>query len=266
MPRDLVLVRHGQSEGNWIQKAHKQNKKIHVPKRFYELHTCDWRLTEEGVKQALAAGKWIRENIGEFFDLYYVSDYIRAKETAAYFNLPNANWFINFYLGERNWGILDRFTPMERQEKFRVDFHARKINVFYWAPPRGESMVELCQRVDRVLDTLHREYSGKRCLLVCHGEILWAFRIRIERLTVSQYLELDRSKDPKDHFHNCQIIHYSRVDPKTEKIGNHMNWRRIVCPWDMSLSSNDWQKISRPIFTNESLMAEVNKVNRVLAI
>lgn len=34
-------------------------------------------------------------------DRFYCSDYLRAKETAALFDIPDATWFTEFYLRER---------------------------------------------------------------------------------------------------------------------------------------------------------------------
>jgi len=264
MPVDLVLVRHGQSVGNLIQGVQRKNKKLKVPSSFYKQHTYEWRLTQLGVEQAFIAGEWIRKNIGTKFDRYYSSSYVRAQETAGHLNLPGAQWFLNPYLGERNWGILDRFTPEEREKRFAQDFKAKKINVFYWAPPRGESMLDLCLRVDRVLDTLHRECSGKRVVMINHGEIMWTHRFRLERMTVSQYLDLNESKHPFDRIHNCQVIHYTRRDPKTGKIAPYLNWMRSVCPTDLSLSLNKWVKIKRRSYSNEELLAFAEKFPRLI--
>ncbi len=259
MPIDLVLVRHGKSEGNTAQEDN-----VKIPAAYYVRHSTDWRLTELGVQEAEMAGKWLRKYLDTKYFRYYTSSYTRAKETAAHLGLPNARWFPTPYLAERNWGILDQFTAEERARKFKADFKSKKINPFYWAPPRGESMVQLCMRVDRILDTLHRECDGKRVIIVCHGEIMWAFRIRIERMTVEQFLELDESANPYDRIHNCQIINYTRIDPQTKKITPHMNWMKSVCPTDLNLSSNKWVKIERHAFTNKELREEAEKIIRLI--
>ncbi|MBN1325894.1 phosphoglycerate mutase family protein [Candidatus Falkowbacteria bacterium] len=264
MPNDLVLVRHGESEGNVIKHAQEQDKKIKIPAAYYERHSTDWRLTKLGVKQAKMAGKWLRENVDMQFDRYYTSSYNRAKETAAHLQLPNAHWFPTPYLGERNWGILDQYPVEVRIKKFQADFKSKEINAFYWAPPRGESMVQICMRVDRVLDTLHRECDGKRVIIVCHGEIMWAFRIRIERMTVEQFLGLDQSENPFDRINNCQIIHYTRKDPQSKKVTSHMDWMKSVCPTNLSLSRNEWVKVTRHSFTNEDLLQEAEKIKRLI--
>lgn len=264
MPIDLVLVRHGESVGNVVQRKHREGKRLKIPRSFLNQHTWQWRLTEQGVKQAIIAGEWIRKNIGTRFGRYYASSYIRAQETAGHLALADANWYLNAYLGERNWGILDRFTPEQRSKKFAQDFKAKEINVFYWSPPRGESMLDLCLRVDRVLDTLHRECGGKKVIIVCHGEVMWAFRIRLERMTVHQYLEINESEDPRDHIHNCQVIQYTRRDPKTGQLMPYLNWMRSVCPTDLSKSFNHWQQIRRRSYSSQELLSFAEKFPRLV--
>jgi hypothetical protein len=48
---------------------------------------------------------------------------------------------------------------------------------------------------------------------VCHGLVMWAFMIRIERLTPPQFLERAQSKAIADKIRNGQIIHYTRQNP-----------------------------------------------------
>ncbi len=223
MPNNLVLVRHGESEGNVIQKATKLGQTISIPPEFLERHTCDWRLTIPGVEQAKKAGEWIIANIGPKFDRYYSSTYLRAMETAGHLNLPDALWFINLFIHERNWGIFDSYTPEQRQEQFAEDLKAREINPFYWAPPRGESLADICIRITQVLNTLHRECDSQDVIIVCHGEIIWAFRMILERISVQQYLALDASANPFHRIHNGQVVHFSRLNPQTQEQAKYLN-------------------------------------------
>lgn len=263
MPIDLVLVRHGQSEGNLvIMQLEKQG--LPVPKEYYAKHTAHWRLTSKGVEQAKIAGKWLRENLETKFDRYYVSDYVRAKETAALLGLNQALWGINIYISERSWGIMDRFTEEQRNKEFQLDLETRKIHSFYWTPPRGESMFQLCQRLEKVLETLHRECSNGRIIMVCHGEVMWGFRVILERIPPDKYVKLDESKNPFDRIHNCQILHYSRINPSSNELTPTLNWMRSICPTDLSLSNNDWQEIIRPKFTNKQLLHHAEQFPRII--
>jgi NAD+ kinase len=264
MPNDLILVRHGESEGNVIQAHIKHGKNFTIPEEFKNRHTYEWRLTDKGIIQAKKAGIWIRKNISPQFDRYYSSNYLRAMETSAYLKLPMAEWFINLFIHERNWGIFDRYSHKERQEKFAKDLESKKINPFYWSPPRGESFAELCLRITHVLNTLHRECAGQKIILVCHGEIIWAFRIILERITVEQYLALNKSKNPHDRIHNGQIIHFTRLNPDTGKQSKYLDWVRSVCPSDLKLSHNEWRKIQRPRYSNQELLDLVAKTKRII--
>lgn len=129
----------------------------------------------------------------------------------------------------------------------------REEDPFYGAPPNGESISNLCLRVDRVLDTLHREYPGKSVIIVCHGELMWAFRVRLERLLEDDFIRLDKSKNPHDRIHNAQILHY--------KNGHQV---RSICPSDKTLSSNGWKEIYRKQFSNQDLLDDVEKHPHVI--
>ena len=41
------------------------------------------------------------------FSRLYTSEYLRAMESAAYLDLPDANWYAETFLRERDWGVLD---------------------------------------------------------------------------------------------------------------------------------------------------------------
>ena len=115
LPTNLVLVRHGLSEGN----AAKQ-KGIKIPEGHRDRHSSKYRLVDEGIQQAKAAGFWLRKNFPsnlnpnnngnlflQGFHGYFVSKYIRAIETARFLELPNAQWKIEVLLREKDKGSLD---------------------------------------------------------------------------------------------------------------------------------------------------------------
>ena len=265
MPIDLVLVRHAESEGNLANTRSKKGDDSHFTNEFLSRHSSLWRLTNKGREQAKIAGQWLKNNLDPKFDRYYVSEYIRAMETAALLKLPNAQWLVEFYLRERDWGDLDVMTEEQRQAQYSKSLKRRAVDSFFWTPPNGESMAEACLRIDRVLNTLHRECADKRVIIVCHGEIMWTFRVRLERMSQEDYKKLDASKNPCDHIHKCQIIHYTRKNPKTNKIEPYLNWMRSICPTNLKLSRNDWQQIKRRSFSNENLLNRVKKVDRLIS-
>lgn len=69
-PLELVLVRHGQSEGNEaVARSQRGDLSAYTPE-FKNKHSSTYRLTDKGIEQAKVAGHWIRENIGDKFDRY----------------------------------------------------------------------------------------------------------------------------------------------------------------------------------------------------
>lgn len=253
LPIDLVLVRHGQSEGNVAnRRAEHGDKRIFTPE-FRQRHSSSFRLTDLGRDQAKKAGIWIRnEFVG--FDRYLVSEYLRAMETAAGLELPDADWLTDFYLTERDWGELDVCPEDERQVRFGDAMLRRLAEPFFWRPPNGETFAQLCLRVDRVFHTLHRKCSDKRVIIVCHGEVMRAFQIRIERMSQARFRELTFSKRSEDRIHNCQVIHYSRREKGVGKLSRYMGWVRMVRPTEDPAWTTGWQPIVRPRYSNEDLL------------
>jgi NAD+ kinase len=68
MPLDLVLVRHGESEGNVASRFAEAGDNSVFSEEFCNRHNSRLRLTDRGRQQASAAGDWIKRNIGDHFD------------------------------------------------------------------------------------------------------------------------------------------------------------------------------------------------------
>lgn len=261
LPLDIVLVRHGESEGNLAQKRSKMGDQSDWTPTFKNRHTCDYRLTDKGRLQAKLAGDYLKEHFNPF-DKFFVSEYARAMETAALLDLPNAHWVCDFYLRERDKGVLGGHSYKDRSKKFADELNRRYKDSFYWAPPGGESIANSCIRVDRILSQLQETCSGFSVILVCHGNIMTAFRIRLERMKQADFRST--IDDPKETIYNCQIIHYSRRDPWTGEVHPEMNWMRSICPWDLSMSTNEWKRIIRPVWTNEQLLEAVRPIPQLV--
>src|SRR5262249_38727745 len=140
MPLDLVLVRHGESEGNVAFGYSKRGDTRHFTPEFLARHSSKWRLTDRGREQARAAGVWLRENLAPSFDRYYTAEYLRAMETAAHLGFEDAAWYCEFYLRERDWGVFDVMSFQDRRERYADDLKRREADTFFWTPPGGESM------------------------------------------------------------------------------------------------------------------------------
>ncbi len=267
LPIDLVLVRHGQSEGNLAKRLSEAGDHSAYTKKFLNRHSSSFRLTELGRHQAQQAGKFLQEEFcedGIGFDRYITSAYNRARETAGLLDLSGADWFREPYLVERNWGKLDIYPENERRKKFAAELRRRKVEPFFWEPPDGESFLSLCLRIDRVLLTLHNECADKRVLIVCHGEVMRALQIKLERMTQERFKKLTFSQRSEDRIHNCQILHYTRRDPSTGKLAQHADWVRWIRPTETPVRISKWKKIIRPRYTNEQLLKSVARTRAMI--
>lgn len=214
MPDNLVLVRHGESEGNVATTLSKAGDNSWYTDAFTTTPGHQWRLTAKGRQQARTSGEWITRHVTAAFDGFYVSPYVRTRETAGTLSLPGARWRLNRALRERDWGDIGSLTKTEfnSSDMFSLSKLMRDIDPLYWVPPGGESIGQVAEdRVRNVLDTLHREQAGKDVICVTHGEAMWAFRLVLERLDDDQFVALDNDKS--ERIHNCEVIHYTRINP-----------------------------------------------------
>jgi broad specificity phosphatase PhoE len=264
LPIDIILVRHGESEGNLAQELSKDGDDTLWTKEFSQRHTSNYRLTDIGRAQALSAGEWLKKHIGSTFDGYYCSEYVRAQETAALLGFENAKWHVEFYLREQDRGVLAGKSVAEREKNYSDLVETVKRDTFYVAPPGGESIANACLRVDRLLSLWQSHCAGQRIIAVCHGNIITAFRVRIERMSQRRYQETIHTKDPHFKMFNGHIVHYTRRDPETGEISQYPNWVRFIVPYDDSLSQLQWQRIQRPVYTNQQLLDEVHKIPQLV--
>lgn len=266
LPRlsDLVLIRHGESEGNVARQRSLDGDHSLFVGEFQHRHSSNWRLTDRGREQAAAAGDWLKRNNLAHFDRYLVSEYLRAMETAGRLALPGARWFAEMLIRERDWGQMDLMSELERVVKMQDELKRRELDRFYYSPPGGESLAAVAQRADRLLAILHRECADKKAIVVCHGEVIWAMRTRLERMSQDTFRELQESGQMVDQVHNGHILHYTRRDPITGKMAPFFTHFRSVCPWNEKLSPKGWMKIERPVYDNEMLLAIAERVPRMI--
>ena len=265
MPTDLVLVRHGRSEGNEAREQSKRGDSSAYTDRFRARRNREWRLTDLRIAQARAAGDWIGRHVSPTFSRYYTSEYLRARETAGHLKLPAACWVQDILLRERSWGRADFVMPeSERHELFAAELAARREDPCYWRPPEGESLAEVCLRVERVLTRLTRECPAGSCIVVTHEDVMWAARFMLERMTQEQWRGLLLTEDPCDKIHNGQVLHYTRRDPLSGECSDTFSWARSACPWDRARGREAWRRAEPARFTNDELLEDVATVDRLV--
>jgi 2,3-bisphosphoglycerate-dependent phosphoglycerate mutase len=173
MERLLVLVRHGQSEWN-----------------LKNLFT-GWRdvdLTEQGVSEAKAAGKRLKER-GIQFDVAYTSALKRAQRTLSLVLDEMGQSGITVHkdkaLNERDYGDLNGLNKDDARKKWgeeQVHIWRRSYDT---PPPGGESLKDTVARalpyyVQNILPGVLR---GERTLVAAHGNSLRALIMVLENHT-----------------------------------------------------------------------------------
>jgi broad specificity phosphatase PhoE len=205
----LWIVRHGQSAGNVAREAAEA-----AGHSVIELATrdVDVPLSELGERQARSLGHWFRKRPADERPTAVLSSpAVRAVHTselalrAAGLDRDEVPLVMDERLREREFGIFDRLTKAGICEKYPDQAEMRAaLGKFYHRPPGGESWCDVILRLRSVIDTLTRDYTGERVLIVAHQVVVLCFRYLIERMTEAQILEIDRGEDVA----NCSITSY----------------------------------------------------------
>lgn len=189
----IILIRHGQSEGN-------KNREIHQSVPDHRV-----QLTPEGHKQALDAGRRLRELLRPDDTLhFYTSPYRRARETTEGIlesltsDDPSPSPFprhtIKVYeeprLREQDFG---NFQPcsaeMSRMWQERADY-----GHFFYRIPNGESAADAYDRVSGFNESLWRLFGedsfASVCVLVTHGLMTRVFLMKWYHFSVEYFEDL----------------------------------------------------------------------------
>jgi broad specificity phosphatase PhoE len=206
--RELILVRHGQSEGNVAAEAAHRDRlhEIDVPAR-----DADVVLSETGRRQAEALGHWLAglpEN--ERPKVVWSSPYRRARETAEIALTvcdAHLDMRVDERLRDRDMGITDMLTAAGIRERYPEEAERRQwIGKFYYRPPGGESWADVALRVRAVLGDLAEYERRERVLVSAHDVVILLFCYVAEGLDEDAVLERSRT----DGLRNAAICRLER--------------------------------------------------------
>lgn len=189
---ELLLVRHGESEGNVAATEARLAgaEVIDVPAR-----DADVNLSATGQEQAKALGTALARIAEEFrADAVVSSPYARARQTAE-IAVETAGWPVTVVtderLRDRELGILDRLTRLGVDNRFPEEAERRLwLGKLYYRPPGGESWADVALRLRSVLAELNNLGTGHRVMLVCHDAVIMLFRYVMEGLSEEELLDL----------------------------------------------------------------------------
>eukprot|EP01006_Ploeotia_vitrea_P035554 TRINITY_DN65896_c17_g1_i1.p1 TRINITY_DN65896_c17_g1~~TRINITY_DN65896_c17_g1_i1.p1 ORF type:complete len:327 (-),score=111.39 TRINITY_DN65896_c17_g1_i1:45-1025(-) len=189
-PKRIILIRHGESEGNVD------------PKIYESMPDNRLRLTRRGQTQAREAGKKLKAMIGDERVMFYVSPYVRTRQTFAMMvrSLAPDQYIFREEprLREQDFG---NFQKVEEIEECRRD--RDKFGSFYYRFPQGESGCDVYDRVSTFMETLHREFQNKdrpdNFVLVSHGVTCRLFLMRYFNWDVERFQNLW-------NLEHCQMV------------------------------------------------------------
>ncbi|KQK07623.1 phosphoglycerate mutase-like protein AT74H [Brachypodium distachyon] len=206
LPKRIILVRHGESQGNLDMSAYSTTPDYRIP------------LTPRGVEQARAAGKGILDVVS----------------TSAAEASPDPNWKVYFYVSpyERTRATLreigaafpkDRvigareecrvreqdFGNFQVEERMRAVKETReRFGRFFFRFPEGESAADVFDRVASFMESLWRDIDNGRLdqstgceinlVIVSHGLTSRVFMMKWFKWTVEQFERLN-------NFENCEF-------------------------------------------------------------
>lgn len=247
MPERLVFIRHGESELNVISRKLKKNDEEY-PEFAKTTPDREFRLSKKGVDQAKVTGEWLKKEYPEGFDIIYVSDFVRAQETCALI-CQAAGWSdvpinVDPQIVERNWGVFNLKNSTRRKQLLAL----KKRDPLHFPMPHGETMLEIRTRTRVLLDRCARQFSGKKVLVVTHGEYIesiWSEIAHFRTETQKHFFE-----SPEGDIKNCQVVEFKSGDRRLEEV-------RSSNPKLGTFGS--WNKIDRQTLNPQELLDEVKK-------
>ena len=179
--RNLILVRHGQSEWN--------------AKNLF----TGWKdpgLTDQGVSEAKNAGKLILEQNIEF-DVMYTSMLSRAQKTGdiilGILNQKEIPIITNEALNERHYGSLAGLNKDDARKKWGEEQVHIWRRSFDMPPPDGESLKDTADRVLPYFETeiMPKVISGSSILIAAHGNSLRALIMKLDSISSQDIVKLE---------------------------------------------------------------------------
>ncbi|MGA5170310.1 MULTISPECIES: histidine phosphatase family protein [Streptomyces] len=183
-PRRIVLVRHGESEGNADDTVYEREPD----------HAL--RLTDRGRRQAEETGERLRALFGDEPVSVYISPYRRTHETYHLLRLDPAQVRVREEprLREQDWGNWQDRNDVRLQKAYRDAY-----GHFFYRFAQGESGADVYDRVGAFLESLHRSFEAPdhppNVLLVTHGLTMRLFCMRWFHWTVAEFESLTNPRN-----------------------------------------------------------------------
>jgi broad specificity phosphatase PhoE len=236
-PETFMLIRHAKSVYNNLKDRKKEDALYqqfvevfekdpastesvalaHLVRKKYALCVGDWNtpLDERETHTAVTTGKRLREEF-PLPDVIHVSPYLRACQTldllyTGWPELEEVPFFREELIIEQGHGLANLYND------WRV-FHVlhpeqRKLydieGPYWYRYPQGENTSDVRKRNRLWLNTVTREFSEKRMMVITHHLNILSTRANLERLDADEFVRLDKEEKPL----NCGVTLY-RGEPR----------------------------------------------------
>jgi broad specificity phosphatase PhoE len=189
--QQLILIRHGESEGNVAASAAQRDGADVIGVAFRD---ADVPLSATGREQASALGAWLAHAAEDDRPQAVLSSpYRRAIETAQLAGLAEAGLRVDERLRDRELGVLDLLTASGVAARFPEEARRREwLGKFYYRPPGGESWTDVALRLRSLLRDVE-QLPAERVALVCHDAVILLLRYVCEGLTEAELLAIASS-------------------------------------------------------------------------
>ncbi|KAH7543126.1 hypothetical protein FEM48_Zijuj02G0150100 [Ziziphus jujuba var. spinosa] len=201
MPKRIILMRHGESQGNLDDSAYTTTPDYKIP------------LTQQGIAQAQLAGDRLRQVVSDTDSpnwqvYFYVSPYERTRSTLREIGRSFSK---NRIIGVREECRVREqdFGNFQVEERMKVIKQTReRFGRFFYRFPEGESAADVYDRVSSFLESLWRDIDMQRLhqdpsndlnlIILSHGLTSRVFLMKWFKWTVEQFELLN-------NFGNCEF-------------------------------------------------------------
>lgn len=232
-PKSLLFVRHAESAYNTIAKSRKEDPDYQEFVRLYQewsLVAGTQEPSEELKHLAKIMADLYRVNAsdqetplnfmdgqqysimktGEYLrhhevlpDVIFVSPYLRTRQTLEYLicgwpELSRVRVYEDERIREQSHGL----SGLYNDHKIFFLHHPEQFLLYqlegpYWYKwPQGENVPEVRSRLRSWLATVTREFAEQNVFVVSHHLTLLGLRANFERLTVEEFLRIDKEEKP----------------------------------------------------------------------
>jgi broad specificity phosphatase PhoE len=193
-PKRIVLVRHGESQGNVIAK----DDAVHP-----SIANHQFALTERGREQARITGEYLRDQFGAF-DTCFCSSFLRTEETLRWM-MPRERAVHDARLNEWWRGIWHSLPKTVVEEHFPVEkVIQEREGRYHYRAPGGENGPDVELRIRSFITDLRLFHAGETVLISGHGNWIILFQRIIENLSLAETMRRTREHTVK----NAAVVAY----------------------------------------------------------